>query len=298
MVTLAESQIIWQGGDMELEHRLFPREELPLLGKRVLLTTPRNYAGLFAKHLIERGARVVLLPTIEIWPMADYRELDRAIASLGDYDWVVFSSQNGIEAFINRLQALGKGIADLGNTKLASFKGDALPAENIGFKFDLIPPKSTLDGIIEEFKKRGIKQGKALVPMPEFEGIDEPVVIPDFIANLERLGFKVHRVPVYRTCFPSKESNIAIENGLLLNGKTDFVLFTSNAEIKNLVTLLGDRWEVLKQTRIACLSNAEAESAAALGIKVSVVAEKTRPIGLPAAVVEAMEKFLKEEKSS
>jgi uroporphyrinogen-III synthase len=278
---------------MELEHRLFPREELPLLGKRVLLTTPRNYAGLFAKHLIERGARVVLLPTIEIWPMADYRELDRAIANLGDYDWVIFSSQNGIEAFINRLQALGKGFEDLRGTKLAAFKADASPAESVGFKFSLIPAKSTLDGFIEEFVRMGINQGKALVPMPEFNGIAEPDVIPGFIANLERLGFKVDRVPAYRTSFPTDEASIAIEKGLLINGKIAFVLFTSNAEITNLVAMLGDRWRVLNQTRVACLSNAEAQSATDLGVKVSVVAEKTRPIGLPAAVVEAMEKYLK-----
>lgn len=278
---------------MELERRLVSKKELPLLGKHVLLTTPRNYAGLFAKHLIERGAKVALLPTIEIWPMDDYRELDRAIANLGDYDWVIFSSQNGIEAFINRLQILGKGIADLRDTKLVSFKGDASPAESIGFKFDLIPPKSTLDGIIEEFKRRDIKQGKVLVPMPVFEGIDEPVVIPDFIIKLELLGFKVHRVPVYRTSFPADETGNAIEKDLLVSGKIDFVLFTSNAEIKNLVTLLGDKRKVLNQTPIACLSNAEAQSAAELGIKVSVVAEKTRPIGLPAAVVETMERYVK-----
>ena len=278
---------------MEFERRLLPRDELPLLGKHVLLTTPRNYAGLFSKCLIERGAKVVLLPTLEIWPMDDYQELDRAIMNRGDYDWFIFSSQNGIEAFINRLGVMGIGVEDLRGTKLAAFKADALPAQNIGVNFDLIPQKSTLDGIIEEFTRRGINNGRVLVPMPEFDGVAEPRVIPDFIVKLERLGFMVQRVPVYRTCRPGDETSVAIEKGLLLNGKIDFVLFTSNAEIANLVAILGDKWQVLNRTIVTCLSNAEAQSAVELGIEVSIVAEKTRPIGLAPAVVEAMEQYLK-----
>jgi hypothetical protein len=84
-----------------------PKEKLPLLGKHVLFTTPRNYAGALGRLLIERGARIVWMPTIEIWPMSDYRELDQAIDHLSDYEWVGFTSENGIEAFLNRLSAKG-----------------------------------------------------------------------------------------------------------------------------------------------------------------------------------------------
>ena len=130
----------------DFEQRLLSRDQLPLYGKRVLLTTPRNYAGLFAKPLAERGARIALLPTIEIWPMPDYAEMDRAIEEIETFDWIVFSSQNGIEAFFNRLRAAGKGLRDLSGVKLAAFKRDAVPAAKTGVNFDLIPPKSTLDG--------------------------------------------------------------------------------------------------------------------------------------------------------
>lgn len=278
---------------MEFEPRLLAREDLPLLGKRVLLTTPRNYAGLFSKPLIERGARVVILPAFEIWPMGDYRELDQALNRLSGYDWVIFSSQNGVEAFLSRLQSLGGSAEVLGKVKLAALKADTEPFAKTGLKFDLIPPKSTLDGLCEEMARQGIKNGRALVPLPEFCGIDEPLVISDFLEKLKCLGLETHRVPAYCTCRLSDAESVSVEKRLLLGGEVDFVLFTSNAEISNLVALLGDDWPVLNRTVVVCLSKVEAESAAALGIKVAIVVEKSRPTGLVAATVQTIELYLK-----
>ena len=101
------------------------KENLPLYGKRVLFTTPRNYAGALGKLLLERGARIVWMPTIEIWPMHDYRELDQAIDNLADYAWIGFTSENGIEAYCNRLAAKGIDGRSIKTTKLAAFKADA-----------------------------------------------------------------------------------------------------------------------------------------------------------------------------
>jgi len=280
-------------GRTDLERRLVPRDALPLLGKHVLLTTPRNYAGLFSKPLIERGARVVLMPTIEIWPVEDYWELDRAIDDRSGYEWIIFSSQNGIEAFLNRLGAKGLDIEALSGLKLATLKADAAPAEKKGVKFDLIPPRSTLDGMIEEFKSRGVNHGRALVPLPEYIGMAEPAVISDFVEKLERLGFTVHRVPVYRTCLVTDLESSAIERRLLLNSEIDIVLFTSNGEIYNLVSILGDDWLVLNRTTVACLSYAEEKSAAELGVKVGIVVEGTSPAGLVEATVTALENYLR-----
>lgn len=280
------------GMKIDFEQRLVPREALPLLGKHVLLTTPRNYAGLFSRPLIERGARVVLMPTIAVWPMSDYRELDRAISSRSDYDWIIFSSQNGIEAFLNRLRAQGLAVKALRGLKLAALRADAAPAEKKGVKFDLVPPRSTLDGIVEELERRGIHRGRALVPVPEFVDIAEPKVLPDFVDKLSCLGLAVHRVPVYRTCRVTEMESIAVEKRLLLGGEIDIVLFTSNAEISSLVSLLGDDWQVLNRTTVACLSYAEEKSAAELGVKVAIVVESTSPVGLPEATVAALEQYL------
>jgi uroporphyrinogen-III synthase len=278
---------------VDLERRLLPREALPLHGKRVLLTTPRNYAGLFCKPLAERGARVVLLPTIEIWPMPDYTDLDRAIREIETYDWVVFSSQNGIEACCNRLRAAGRDILNLGNVRLAAFKRDAVPAAGAGVKFDLIPPRSTLDGFIEEFTRRGITTGRALVPMPEIRGMPEPRVIPDFIEVLGGLGLEVRRVPAYQTNRVTDRVSGQPEIGMLVGGQIDVVLFTSNAEIGNLLGLLDDGREVVSRCTLACLSYAEAESAVELGLRVDVITESRSSIDLPEATASALEDYFR-----
>ena len=104
---------------------------------------------------------------------------------------------------------------------------------------------------------------------------------------------EVDRVPVYRTCQLSDVDSIAIEKGLLLAGKIDFVLFTSNAEISSLISILGDEWKALNRTTVVCLSQVEGESAAKLGVKVDIVVEKNSPTGMVTAVVTAMEQYLR-----
>ena len=277
----------------DFERRLLSRDALPLCGKRVLLTTPRNYAGLFCQPLAERGARLALLPTIEIWPMPDYADLDRAIREIENYDWVVFSSQNGIEAFFNRLAAAGKAVNGLGGVKLAAFKRDAVPAAKTGVQFDLIPPKSTLDGFLEEFSRRGITSGRALVPMPEIRGMAEPRVIPDFIGGLSGLGFEVRRVPAYQTNRVTDRETGAPEIGVLKDGLIDVILFTSNAEIGNLLGLLDGGREVISGCTLACLSYAEAKSATELGLRVDVITESQSLVDLPEATATALEDFFR-----
>jgi uroporphyrinogen-III synthase len=277
----------------DLERRLLPREALPLYGKRVLLTTPRNYAGLFCKPLAERGARLALLPTIEIWPLPDYVGIDRAIREIESYDWVVFSSQNGIEAFFDRLTAAGKSFQDLGGVKLAAFKRDAVPAAKTGVTFELIPPKSTLDGFLEEFTRRGITTGRALVPMPEIQGMPEPRVIPDFINGLSGLGFEVQRVPAYQTNRVTDRESGAPEIEMLKGGLIDVILFTSNAEIGNLLGLLDDGREVISGCTLACLSYAEAKSATELGLRVDVITESRSLVDLPEATASVLEDYFR-----
>ncbi|MCE9529893.1 MAG: uroporphyrinogen-III C-methyltransferase [Planctomycetes bacterium] len=96
-------------------------EERPLLGKRVLITRPRQQAEEFAQRLQELGATPLLLPAIEIRDPADWATADAAMEKLRDasFDWVIFTSVNGVEKFFNRLKARGRDLRDLGATKLA-----------------------------------------------------------------------------------------------------------------------------------------------------------------------------------
>ena len=96
---------------IDFNQKLINRAELPLLGKRVLFTSPRHYAGNLADRLVERGARPIWMPTIAIYPVDDYGEFDQALRRLESYDWVSITSVMGAQALVNRLKALGLGAA-------------------------------------------------------------------------------------------------------------------------------------------------------------------------------------------
>jgi len=113
---------------------LVARQDLPLHGKTILFTTPRNYAGKLGGLLIEHGARPVWMPTIVIEPMRDYAEFDRALTERDRYDWFAFTSRNGIEAFFSRLEALGLVAADFAGVKFAAIGNDARALEAGGIE--------------------------------------------------------------------------------------------------------------------------------------------------------------------
>lgn len=270
---------------IEFEQRLVPKKELPLLGKHVLFTTPRNYAGALGRILIERGARIVWMPTVEIWPRSDYRELDQAIDHLSDYDWVGFTSENGIEAFLNRLFAKGLSSKTIKNTKLAAIKSDAKALEKQGINADLVPAESSPKGIIDELLKRGVKGGRILVPVPEVVGVKEPYVVPEFVEKLKEIGMTVHRVPAYTTV--AVREGIALEKRMLLEGEIDIVILTSSAEIFSLLNHLGDKKDVLKKVTMAYMGVFTAKTGKELGLNLDIVPEKYTMRDL----VEAMEAY-------
>ena len=218
---------------INFDQRLVPKEELALYSKHILFTTPRNYAGLLGRLLLERGARIVWMPTIEIWPMPDYHELDHTLTNLDEYDWVAFTSENGAEAFCKRLRALGLDAAAIQKTKLAAFKQDSIMLEKFGLKADLVPEEMSPKGMIDTLVKRNENKGRVLVPCPQVTGVPEPYVVPEFIKSLKSIGMTAQRMEVYRTV-ALKDSG-SIERNMLLNGQIDLVIFTSSAEIFSLL---------------------------------------------------------------
>jgi uroporphyrinogen-III synthase len=274
--------------EINFEQKLLYRHELPLVDKHILFTTPRPYAGNLGKLLLERGARIIWMPTIEIWPMSDYSALDDAIAHLSRYTWVVFTSTNGIEAFFTRLHARGLNIDILNNIKTAALGPDAVALQKRGVKVDLIPAEFSPRGIVNDLAQRNIKDGRILLPVPQVIGVQEPFVVPELIEQLVNLGIKVDRVPAYETV--AITSGLLLEKTLLTNGDVEMVIFTSSAEIFSLLSLLGERREVLEEIPIACLGQFTGKTAIEVGLKVTVIPEKYTFINL----VESIEKYYRQ----
>lgn len=253
------------------ESTLVARNELPLSGKRVLFCTPRNYAQKLARLLVKHGALPVWMPTIVIEPMREYAEFDDAIRHLSDYDWISFTSRNGIEAFFGRLDALNLDGRILDGVKVSALGNDGKLLEDNGIEVDLLPPAASTRGVVEELERRGETGGRILLPVPEVYGMDEPSVIPDYVAALIETGMKPHRVPAYATRRTTEGLDVELQ--LLVDGKIDLVAFSSVAEIDGLLHILGDRRALLDEQVVSCYGPVTANGAAQRGLRVDFVAD-------------------------
>jgi uroporphyrinogen-III synthase len=265
---------------------LVSQADLPLFGKRILFCTPRNYAAKLSRLLVLRGARPVWMPTIIIEPMQDYAEFDAAIRNLSRYRWLAFTSRNGIEAFFDRLSAIGLDTGILKHTKLAALGNDGNALEERGLSVDCLPAVATTKGIVEELQRRGENTGRILVPVPEVRGMDEPSVIPDFVGWLRDAGMDVHRVPAYVTMRVAE--GLAAEKRMILDGELDLIAFTSVGEIESLLYVLGERQDVLENYPMAFYGPMTAGGARQRGLEVAIVAENSWAFEY---YIEAMEKY-------
>lgn len=254
------------------ETSLIARADLPLYGKTVLYTTPRNYAGKLGRLLVEHGARPIWMPTIYIEPVPDYRVFDEVLRERDHYDWIAFTSRNGIDAYLNRMEALGLTPADVANLKAAAIGNDARLLEQAGIEPALVPPKPSPIGMVKELERRGVTSGTVLVPAPDVIGMEEPRVVPEFIENLEAIGLQTKRIPAYVTA--RETADLELGTNLLLAGEIDMIAFTSRGEIESLLLHLGaDRTVLNEKTVLACFGPITSAGAELRNLRVDVVAE-------------------------
>lgn len=254
---------------------LTPVLQLPLCGKRIILTAPRNYAVRLAQELVKLGALPFLMPTIEICLLDDFTELDRAlhqINTINTFDWITFTSRNGINAFFQRLQDLQINPSVLNNSCLCAIGKDAEKLGSLGLEVDLIPTEPSPQGIIAELAQiPGIDRQSILVPVPEVVGVPEPDVVPNFIAELKKMGMKVTRIPTYKTISLNKNL-YEVELDLIRQGKIDVIAFSSTAEVTAFLKMFNSQ-ESYENSTIACFGPYTANNARKLGLHVSIVAE-------------------------
>lgn len=258
--------------------RWFDRlDRRPLFGKRVLVTRSREQASVLSERLMELGAEPVEFPVIQIVPPDDYSPLDEAIRRLSLYDWIIFTSVNGVKAFIARLKTQGKDIRALAGLKICAI-GPATAEELSRYclNVDYVPEKYVAEAIVEEI---GDVEGQRIL-LPRSDIAREMLAV-----GLAKAGAEVDEVVAYRTVLgdPPEE---AIKS-MLLAGEVDIVTFTSSSTVRNFGTMMedGDFAEILKGPLVACIGPITARTARELGIKVDVVAEEYDIKGLVKAIV-------------
>jgi len=271
--------VIVVGEVVRLREHLRWFDNYPLYGKRILVTRARHQAGQLGQLLLKRGAMPIEMPAIEIQPLPDPVEIDQAILNLEDYDWIIFTSVNGVDAFFHRLYALNLDARWLKNLRIGVIgSATASALEHRGLRADCTPKKYTSQGLLAELQHRMVAGKRFLLPRADIAG-------KSLSRGLTRLGAKVHEIAAYRTV-PDNE-DISQGKQMLLAGEIDVVTFTSSSTVTNLAARLGEDKLAVNNVKIACIGPETAATATKVGLRVDIVAEKHTIPGL----IEAMEQY-------
>jgi uroporphyrinogen III methyltransferase/synthase len=204
-------------------------EKRPLFGKRIVVTRTREQAGELSKSLRDLGADVVELPTIRIEPPEDHLGFAEMVAGAHEYDWLVFSSPNGVERFFDAFFAAYDDARSLGHPRIAAIgNGTAKKIREYRFAVDLIPERFVAEGLIEAFKKQNVEN----LTMLWIKAAESRDIIGD---GLVALGAIVDECIAYRTV-PETEDLTGARSSLTENG-ADLITFTSGSTVEQFFKL-------------------------------------------------------------
>ena len=264
--------ILVVGGVVDLRSVLNWYETKPLFGKGIVITRPEAQAEEFASLLHAQGARVINFPTIKIVPPVSYDGLDRAIAELSAYQWIIFTSANGVVFFLRRLKELGRDIRDLKDIRICTIgPATAAQLEHLGIRVDLVPDEFISEGVVKAFEKINLRRSRILLPRAE----TARDVIPE---GLAKLGTKVDVVTAYRTVNSGKDK--AELEKLMKEGKVDVITFTSPSTVHNFMEIMGRDYVTPKGVRIACIGPVTAAAVKKAGLPADIIQERYTIPGL------------------
>jgi uroporphyrinogen III methyltransferase/synthase len=256
----------------------------PLVGRRVIITRAVKQSGEMTRALETLGAEVTLCPTIEIKEPTSWAQLDRALIHLSWYDWLVFTSANGVEFFLRRLDALGHGRAELMSHRICAVgRKTAERLKNENLTVDMTPERFTAEAVVEEFIKRyGVRQrlrgSRMLLPASR---TTRDVIRP----AMEKIGVHVEVVEAYQTAAPATTGEEVVK--LFHNANADYIIFTSPSTVANLAAILEtDHLSPhLTNTRVACIGPVTADAARLHGLTVHIQPEEHTGQAIVTAIV-------------
>jgi uroporphyrinogen III methyltransferase/synthase len=239
-------------------------DKLPLFGRRVLVTRTREQASKLTQGLKRLGAAVVEVPTIALAPPSEMGPLLAAVEGVEDYDWVLFTSANGVEAFMSALEAAGRDARALAGAVLGAIgpaTADAL--REWGLNPDITAATYVAEGLLEALAGQSLTGARVLIPRAQ----DARDVLPE---TLRAWGATVEVAPAYQTVPPPESAarlQAALKHGL------DALTFTASSTVTNLMDLLAEP----EQARLRQLTADGALTVAAIG---PITAQTARQRGL------------------
>lgn len=241
----------------------------PLAGRTIVITRAQEQSAEFVAELQRYGAEVIPCPTIEIQGLDSYERLDEAIAHLYGYDWLIFTSVNGVDYFFKRLVAAVYTARDLDELKVCAIgEATAERLRELQVHVDVVPATFKAEGVFAALAAfvggvEALRNLNVLIPRAS--------VARDYLPKaLAEAGARVDVVPAYRTSLPG-----ALDRGrvaALLSGSADCIAFTSSSTVRNLARLFDtqDLSKVLAGVTIACIGDITAGTAAEFGLSIDI----------------------------
>src|SRR5437867_14568 len=252
-------------------------EKRPLSGKRIVVTRTRKQASALSERLRALGADVIELPTIRIEPPSDLREFAELVQEAHTYDWIVFTSPNGVEAFFELFFKLYDDAREIGAVKIAAIgPATAQRVKDFHLHVDLQPEEFVAEAVVREFQKQGMLENLRIL-------IARAEKARDVLSKeLSKLGAIVDEAFAYRTV-PETRDITGARRRFLEEG-ADLITFTSSSTVENFLDL-GLPWP--KGMQVASIGPITSKMASDRRLKIEIEARRHDVDGL----VEAIRKF-------
>jgi len=279
------------GDVVKLRPRLNWFEKRPLFGQRIVVTRTREQASQLSRQLTERGAEVLEIPTIRVVAPTKREPLVEALAGLSAYDWLIFTSPNGVVAFFDHFFKAFQDLRDLGAVRIAAV-GPATAAKlnELHLQVDLVPSEYVAVKIADALAGyESIENLRILLARAE-------VANPELPKLLEDRGAIVDDIACYRTVPETEDPMGAAEK--LLEGGADWITFTSSSTVENFHARVDLSAMLAKfpQIKTASIGPETTKALIGLGIKPTVEAKAHTIEGLVTAL-EAAGRYFKAQRS-
>ncbi len=248
-------------------------ENRPLFGKRIVVTRTRLQAGELTKKLAQLGADVIELPTIRIEPPKDLKEFGQLVMDCHTYDWIVFTSPNGVDRFFEMFYKLYQDARSIGGAKIAAIgPGTAEKIKQYHLAVDLLPEKFVAEGLIKAFKLQGVENQTILWVKAERTR--------EIIANeLTGMGAIVDEAIAYRTVPETEDNSDAFAR--FKDEGADVITFTSSSTVEHFLDL---KLPLPDKIKIASIGPITSKTLKDRGLRVDIEAKEHSIPGLVEAI--------------
>lgn len=272
--------IIIVGQVVSLRERLKWFENRPLFGQRIIVTRARHQASILSQAIEGLGGEPLEFPVIDIDNPNDPGLLSKAVLDIHQYDWIIFTSVNGVEAFFAELFRQEKDIRELAGIEIAAIGPATRTAlENRGLRISFVPEEFRAERIAEGLAGKILPGQNVLLARAE----EARAVLPE---KLKELGAKVWDIPAYRTIL-GEADKIELQ-GLLRENAVEAVTFTSSSTVRNFMRLIDGEKALLEGVKLFSIGPITTSTARELGLSIQREAAEYTIDGLIKALVQGV----------